>query len=365
MDNYKSGSNNDSSKVKTFSDMARYLKKLLPAEIPPNYSIKPMFTSIESEENIRNGILALRDLMCLFYDLLIEDGKKYEKPNSINNKADRNPSLAVDYPFIYHAKSVLLNIGYHSILNGDVLIFSRIKTLAPIICCEGMEATTKISIPKLINCLGFLNECGMYFEGLDLDAKKHIVASERFVEVTYPDNPAVLMGLKIMAIAQRDFRWKTNDEIFLRCDYRAITKDETDVTNAIRNYISPFSPEVREYILHLHQRCLEKGLNCTVKTGLKNSFLYTQGKNVIWELSSSIANGYRIFIKAPNNHLYHEKTVVLSPLLQKIIDNGYGCEGNRFCKPCEKGCRGFYIPLDDSIVNFSKDISAWIDLEFL
>jgi len=331
--------------IKTLGDMARYLQNLLPAEIPAGYSIKPMFTCIENEENIQNGILALKDFMTLFYDLLIEDSIKYEKPKSVNGNADRKPSLAVDFPFIYHVKSVLLNIGYHSILSDGVLTFSGLKTLATIICCEGMEATTRISTPKLMGCLRFLNECGMYFDGLNLDADKPNMAREKHVEVTYPDNPNVLTGLKIMAVAQRDLPWKTNDEIFLRCDYRALTNDKMDVADALKAFVNPLSSEIQKCILHLHKKYLEKGLKCTVKSGLKNSFLYTHNKKVVWELSSSFANGCRIFIKAPCSHLAHDNTDAFSPVLQEIIGNGSGCESKRFCKPCEKDCRGFYIPL--------------------
>ena len=213
-------------KVKTFSDMARYFRNLLPAEIPINYAIKPMFTSIESEENIRNGVLALKEFMDLFYDLLIKDGKKYEKPKSLKVKPDRNTSYPVDFPFIYHIRSVLLNIGYHGKLNDGILIFYGLEKLSPIICCEGMQATTKISTPKIINCLRFLNECGIFFEGFDIDTEKSIMADKRPVEVTYLDNPSMLTGLKIMAIAQRDLQWKTKDEIFMRCDYRSLSNEK-------------------------------------------------------------------------------------------------------------------------------------------
>jgi len=280
--------------VKTLSDMAQYLKNLLPVEIPVDYSTKPVFASIESEENIRHGILALRDFMHLFYDLLIEDSEQYEKPKSMNDKPDRPPSLAVDFPFIYHTRSVLLNIGYHSILSGDALAFSGLKTLNPIICCEGMQATSKISAPKLMDCLRFLSECGMYFEGLDLDAAKLDMASERLIEVTSPDNANLLAGLKLMSVAQRDLQWKTNDEIFLRCDYRALTNEKTSASDALKDFVSPFSSEVQAYILHLHQKSLEKGLKCTAKIGLKNSFIYTYKKHIVWELSSSFADGCRV-----------------------------------------------------------------------
>ena len=54
------------------------------------------------------------------------------------------------------------------------------------------------------------------------------MADKKSIEVTYPDNPAMLIGLKIMSIAQRDLQWKTKDEIFLRCDYRALTHEKIE-----------------------------------------------------------------------------------------------------------------------------------------
>ena len=209
--------------IKTLSDMARYLKSLLTEKIPGEYAINPLFNGIANDEHLRDGVLALREFMGQLYDLLITNSLQYEKPTV---RADKNPSIAVDYPFIYHVKSVLLNIGYHGMLTGDALTFSGLKTLTPIICCEGMAAKTKISAPKLITCLRFLNDCGMYFEGFDLYADKIHIENEKLIEVTYPDNPGLLIGLKAMSVAQRTLRWKTKDEIFLRCDYRALTNDK-------------------------------------------------------------------------------------------------------------------------------------------
>ena len=224
MGKHRLGYNNGLSKEKSLDEVALFFRSQLPSEIPTSYPISSMFTSIESEENIRKGVIALLDFMRLFYELLAENGEQYEKPKSLS-RIGKMPSLAVDFPFIYHTKSVLLNIGYHGTLSGNALSFCGIKTLATIICCEGMEATTRISVPKLVECITFLNDCGMYFEGFNFDTPKPCTASERLIEVTYPDNPDILVGLKIMAVAQRDLRWKTKDEVFLRCDYRALSSD--------------------------------------------------------------------------------------------------------------------------------------------
>ncbi|MCL1807396.1 MAG: hypothetical protein FWG31_06815 [Oscillospiraceae bacterium] len=301
--------------------MARYLKNLLPSEIPAGYSVNPMFTKIESEETIRNGVFAFRGFIDQLYDLLIADGEQYEKPNAKN--LQRPPSLAVDTPFIYHVRSVLLNLGYHSRVSGDSLTFCGLKTLTPIICCEGMEATSKISAPRLMECLRFLSGCGIYFEGIDLDAAKPVITHDEWIEATYPDNPALLTGLKIMAVAQRDLRWKTNDEIFLRCDYRALSNDKTNAADALKDFISPFSSEIQEFILYLHQKSILAGLKCTVKIGLKNSFHYAHKKNAVWELSSSFADGYRLSVK---------------------------------------DAKGSGVSLDDSFLDNSREFEGWIDM---
>jgi len=198
----------------TLKDMALHLKSQLPTNIPTNYPILPMFTNIATVGEIKRGITAFTDFMGLFYNLLAEDSQNYDKPRSLS-RPGKPPSIAVDFPLIYHTKSVLLNIGYHGILSNNVLSFSNLKTINTIICCEGMEAETKISTPKLMTCISFLNDCGMDFEGLHNDT---------LIEVTYPDNPDVLLGIKIMATAQRDLKWKTKDEVFLRCDYHALSK---------------------------------------------------------------------------------------------------------------------------------------------
>ena len=64
----------------TINDMARYIKNIIPPNIPETYTIKAMFEHISGEENIRKGILAFRDLLYLVCDRLIDNGCLYDKP---------------------------------------------------------------------------------------------------------------------------------------------------------------------------------------------------------------------------------------------------------------------------------------------
>jgi hypothetical protein len=63
----------------TISDMARYIKNIIPPNIPETYTLKAMFEHVSGEENIRNGILAFRDLLYLVCDRLIADGSLHDK----------------------------------------------------------------------------------------------------------------------------------------------------------------------------------------------------------------------------------------------------------------------------------------------
>ena len=351
---------------KPLGDMAKYLKGLLPANIPAAYSLKSMFTNISNEDNIRNGILSLRDFLNQLFDRLIVDGGQYEKQKNEKDHLDKHPNLLDGYPFIYYVKSVLINIGYHSALtgNGDSMTLSDWKLLTDAISKEGYPTTAKISAPKVMECLRFLATCGFCFEGFDLDVAKPDKSNAKPFEIIYPDDSAMLIGLKVMATAQREFHIKGKEDIFLRCDYKILSNEEQDVIDTLRDTIHPLPAKAQAFVLKLHRHYLGAGLACQVKIStLGNLFSYMYKSHVLWEYSSSFYNGSRIFFKAPNLHTYHEAVGQYPLLLQELISKGYGCEKKRFGQPCQSGCHGYSIPLNDSFLELSKDIEMWIEIE--
>ena len=141
---------------KPISEYAKYMKKLLPVNIPANYTLKPLIESIAGEDRIKSGVHALRDFLDLFFDRLISDGHLYVKPQKT-----RNPN---DYPFLHNMNHLLIDIGYHSKLadSGDSLLITEIPSFT----------TSKNIIPvsKHAECLRFLTLCGFSFIGIDIDA---------------------------------------------------------------------------------------------------------------------------------------------------------------------------------------------------
>ncbi|MCL2577297.1 MAG: hypothetical protein FWE27_04520 [Defluviitaleaceae bacterium] len=349
------------------SDMAKYLKSSVPVNIPAAYSLKSMFTNISSEEEIRNGVLAFRDFLCQLFDRFIEDGSQYEKQKKENAALEKHPNLLDGYPFIYYVKSVLINIGYHGNLTErrDLMTLSDWKLLTEAISSDGYPTKTKISASKVMECLRFLTLCGIHFDGIDLDIEKPNKSNVKPINITYPDDSAILTGLKVMATAQRELHIKGKEDTFLRCDYRVLSNEEQDIIDTLRDYIYPLPAETQEFLLKLHRHYLSIGLNCQIKIStLDVMFSYMYKSDVLWEYSSSFNSGYRIFFKAKNIHKYYDVISQYPLPLQAIISKGFGCEKKRFGQPCEQGCHGFSIPLNNSFSEISKYVEAWIDKEF-
>ncbi|WP_051650889.1 hypothetical protein [Lachnoclostridium phytofermentans] len=350
----------------TINNMARYIKNIIPPNIPETYTIKAMFEHISGEENIRNGILAFRDLLYLVCDRLIDNGCLYDKPvkNSVNNVS--HPSLPVSYPFLNNVKSILFNIGYHGELieNGGAILLDDLLLITSVIGVDGSQMKEKISAPKLLEALKFLTGCGIYFDGISLDVRTLDLSKAASLKISYPDNPIMLTGLKVMAIAQKDLYTKGNHDIFLRCDYRVVKEEETEVISNLNDFVAPLPAEIQDFALKLHKRYLEAGLTCKLDVfylGIR--FIYSHKNKEIWTFSAAHESGYRILIKAQNTHIYTDVIEMFPLYLKEKISRGYGCNKKLFGEPCQKGCHGFSFPLDDSIIDISQNIEVWLDSE--
>lgn len=346
--------------------MARYIKNIIPSNIPKDYTIKEMFKQISGEENIRNGILAFRDFLYLICDRLIDDGSKYDKPVKNTQNIDSHPSLPVSYPFLNNIKSILFNIGYHGELieSGKSILLNDFKLLTSVIGVDGREMRAKISTPKIIEAMNFLSSCGVCFDGIELDGRKLDLSKATLLKISYPINPFLLTGLKVMALAQKELYTRGNHDIFLRCDYRVIKDEETDITSILRDFVTPLPAEVQDFALKLHQHYLEAGLICIMDVfylGIR--FIYSYKNKEIWTFSAANESGYRLLIKAQNTHTYSDVIEMFPMSLQEKISRGYGCNKKLFAEPCQKGCHGYSFPLDDSILDISRYIEVWIDSE--
>jgi len=333
-----------------------------------------MFGSVASEKSIRNGIVAFRDFLYLLCDRLIADGHLFAKP-------PKTPSNMTDYPFLHNMTNLLVDIGYYGKLaeSCDALLITEIPLCTATIDENGKKKSPKISDSGLIECLRFLTLCGFVFSGTDVEAKPLTISETQPLEVSYPNNPILLTGLKALSIADMELRtgrryW--NDHNLLRCDYRLLKAEDTDILDELKDFLHPLPEQVQAYAEKLHQRYTNMGLTCTLSILDDVSFSYANiGKSQralssrdkyqqrIWAFSYSIRHGYSLFVRAKKTEKYAETIEKFPSFLQEKIAIGYGCYRKLGRERCQGDCQGIRIPLDDSILNIGRDIETWLDCE--
>jgi len=360
--------------LKPINEVAQYKRNLIPTDIPETYLLKPMFGSIASEKNIRSGIIAFREFLHLFFDRLITDGSLYAKPPN-------KPVSMADYPFLNNITNLLVEIGYYGKLveNGKSLLITEMPLCETFIDENGKKKPPKIPFSGQIECLRFLALCGFSFPGLDLEAKKLDFSQAQPLEVSYPNNPLLLMGLKALSVADMELRvgrryW--NDHNLLRCDYRLLKAENSDITDELKDFLQPLSEKVKEFALKLHQRHLDMGLTCTLSILDDTSFSYAyinksrkalslrdKYQKRVWAFSYSMRNGYCLFVRAKKTDKYADVIEQFPLTLQEKIAMGYGCYRKMGREYCQGDCQGIGISLDDSILDISEYIETWLDNE--
>lgn len=353
--------------------MAKHLKNVITLEIPETYAINPMFQNISSEEEIREGVLAFRNFLYQLCDVLIVEGDSYDNNKKNSHAFDDRVTISVYFPFLHNVKCLLLNIGFHGVLTES----------AGSLTASNNIFNTKIPVSKSIECLRFLTDCGIVIDGIDLNEKKTDLSKVERITISYPDNPAMLTGLKVMAIAEIELDTIVNkfegnksstisycrfSDILLRCDYRVLKDNKTDnVISILKDTMNPLSANVQDFILQLHQRYLDKGLKCNVE--IKDLWIkikYSYKSKELWGINVSLNNGYQINIKAKNTHRYADTIGKFPSFIQEMIEKGYGCGIKRgISDHCDGGCQGFRFSMDDSIIDIRSAIETWLDTELL
>lgn len=339
---------------KTIQELAVYLKEILVPETQEGYAINPIYTSVTGEENIRNGVIAFRTFLVRLYDSLYANGTKFDNCKKAAHEYENRTTLSVYYPFLHHVSTLLINIGYQGVLSEDSHGLN----------CKSSIFNEKLTVSKSLECLRFLSDCGLGVDGIDFNDKKQNLSDIKRLMVTYPDNPAMLIGLKVLAIAEIDHRTLINQDVFLRCDYRVLKSDKTAIQSILQDMIKPLSKDVQNFIVHLHECYLDKGLTCILEVkGFHIYFKYCYKRSELWGINASLNNGFHINVKPIKNQEYADTIKTFSPSLQELIAKGYGCGRKREIGHCDGGCRGLPISLDDSVLVIQSNIETWFDQE--
>ena len=345
------------------SEYAKYLKNLLPVNIPEIYALKPLFENVAGEKEIQAGVIAFRDFMALFFDCLILEGHLYVEP-----KKTKNPT---SYPFLHSLNQLLIDIGYHGRCSksGDSLLLTEIPVF--------QASKPSVPVSKQMECLRFLTLCGFVFQGIDLEAKRFSILDEEII-VSYPSNPIMLTGLKALAIGDIELRPRrySNDDNLLRCDYRLLKVEDMEMLDLLKDFLQVLPESLQQFALELHERYIAMGLTCTIMSRAGLHFAYAYIKNNrrelsaqdvyekrVWKFSITMKEGHTLVVRAKKRDSYGEIIEEFPLPLREKIAEGYGCDRKLRNEPCQMGCQGIRIPLDEQILGMKKDIVTWLDCE--
>ena len=355
---------------KTISELAVFLRNLLPPEITGTYAVDPMFAGIAGEAEIREGVLAFREFLHKTYNRLIDGGGEYDTSAKIKHEHSDSVNIARYYPFVNYIKIILTNIGYNGALNENknAIILDGAQSLTSIKPLSNI----KIPVPNKIKCLRFLTGCGLHIGGADLnappDGKKNNLFPSGPLIFSYPENSAMLIGLTVMARSQIKFNPRGSKDILLRCDYRALANKkagEADACAVLGDLVNPLPAAVKEFLLELHSGYVDGGHKCEISImALYYRFIYYIGSRELWRINVSLNNGFNFSIKATDTDKYAETVEKFPDWLKEKIAMGYGCGKKRgVTASCDGGCRGYRIPLDGPDAGVCKIIRAWIGAE--
>ena len=208
------------------------------------------------------------------------------------------------------------------------------------------------------------------------------------IEITCPDYPAMLTGLKIMALAQSNGNVKAESdsytgelyEVFLRCDYRALADKKIRPVFRIEEGIRFLPAETQKLLLRLDRELQQKGFRYDANyLCYRTHYLYRHKKRgTLLSVNISPVNGCIVKINAEHIHLYPEFVAAFPPALLELIEKGYDCAKKEDPSACNPKCSGyefdlggqrqmkckklnFYIPTEDP--RYAEIIEAWVGKE--
>jgi len=340
---------------KTLGDLAEHVKSIIVPDTGEAYAIHPDFTCVIAEESIREGITAFRGFLYRLCDAFVAEGDAYDVKTKVAHGYETRSGTSMYYPFLGHVRNLLLGMGYHGVLAGD----------GHLLVVGGSVFNPKLSVSKSMECLRFLAGRGLSFAGVDVSAKKPELSQIESFAVSYPAHPAMLAGMKAMAMAEKKFSTLANWDIFMRCDYRTLGNGEADAVSTLINTIAPLPGAMRDLIMRLHERCLENGLTCEAE--IKDFWIlvkYTYKRKVLWGLNKSLNKGFELSVKPMHTAQYADAIETFPKALRDVIAKGHGCGRKRpEIGHCDGGCRGLRLLLDEGLLGMRDSIVTWFDRE--
>jgi hypothetical protein len=352
---------------------------------PEKFQIDPAFRINLSEEEIREGLLSFREFLKLYFDVIAADNNLYditliEEPREI-------ATIAQGYPFLGKLSHLLNHLGIHGELINDTNKYLVME------CKKLNSVIKKVKVKQLKELLIYLSEMGFLFDGLELKDKKFDFTKQETFRIFYPDNDTMLVGLKLISMAQVNLAGKCYntetgtcsagvENIFLRCDYHTLENAKVKTHKMyIRECLNSLTPEMATYITELDILLTENNCKNEGDPGnFKYAFTYTskKTKKVVCKIAFGIT-GCSIKLNAEHINEYLNFITKLPTDMLDIMKNGWNCAKAFDINGCNPKCQaGFKFKIDGTeylkcrCLNFNFSINnatnreiikKWFELE--
>ena len=351
--------------------MMAFSKANIFKDIPDDYAINKDFLCGLPEDAAKKGVLAFRDFLYTFFDYIAETNEFAPIEKKDENKKAPSGFMA-KYPVLRDLYQALLRLGMESNLDID----SSIRLIVG--CAKLSESFKEARMRKIKESFTHLFALGFDFGDIDIGSKSFKLANYSEITVTYPDNDYVLVGLKIMAEANRavhpEGASRPVEQILLRCDYHALqgktTKTRSRKAKSIPLKIDEsldFLPgEHRQRLLEINDMLTDRGYKYEgkpVNMGYSFAYISKEKGTVLYTVSADIEK-CRIKINADNISKYIDFVKAMPESMYNAVkNNGWGCAKTHNPDACNPRCKGgFCFTLDGEEYSKCRGGSFVIDI---
>jgi len=313
--------------------ICNHLKAAVIPHTPVDFNIAQKFKLGLSDEELIAGIAAFRTFLYELYDALANSKDRFDV-----NTSKLDATLPKRFPIIEDLGAILFPLGFHGRLETEpkteLVVYGT--DLLEVSKMQKYKHMNKMTNRRKIELFDFLSEMGFYFEDADFSNKVDFSNTDVFY-VQYENDDLMLVGLKLMAMAQANIKAKyyRYSTVFMRGDFYPLanTEPKPPIVNFIE-YVNTQVAEIKEWLIDLDMLLSQ---SCKVAGEVRYSlcdgiFTYTsrKTKKIICKIDLRAANSSII----PSANHFENLRNILTELPEEMFN--VMRSRNRGCRYCSE-----------------------------
>jgi len=315
------------------ADLCNHLKAAVIPHTPEDFIIAEVFNLGLPDDELKAGITAFRSFLHGLYDALVNSKDRFDIKTSI-----KDGTFPARFPIIEDLGAILFQMGFHGKLEtvprNELIIYG--EDMHHVSKTQKYKHLNKMTKKRKVELFDFLSELGFFFEDADFSENVDFSKMEMFY-VQYENDNSMLIGLKLMALAQANVKTKFDrySTMLMRGDFYPLANEKPKLPNVnITEYVNTQPSDIKEWVIGLDELLSQ---SCKVTGELRyflcdGIFTYTsrKTKNVICKIDLRAKNSSVI----PNVNHFEKSNVILNQFTDSMLNMMRS--KNRNCKNCSE-----------------------------